>query len=153
MWWIPQKRYVQSLEAAQKRGQGKHYEGDATSAVMWRTTECPLWSFPGDAAAKNLPAKAGISGDRGSIPGPGRSPGGGNGNPLQYSCLEDCCLEEPGGLQSEGSQRIWHDWTLIHAMESIDKNVKLKAPSVWDPYGEKNECNGSSFGDGEERTE
>ena len=38
-------------------------------------------------------------------------------------------------------------------MESIDKNVKLKAPSVWDPYGEKNECNGSSFGDGEEQTE
>ena len=107
-----------------------------------------LVRFPGDAVVKNLLAKAGISGDRGSTPGPGRSPGGGNGNPLQY-----CCLEEPGGLQSEGSQRVWHDWTLIHAMESIDKNVKLKAPSVWDPYGEKNECNGSSSGDGEEQTE
>ena len=34
---------------------------------------------------KNLPANAG---DAGSIPGPERSPGGGNGNPLQYSCLE-----------------------------------------------------------------
>ena len=34
---------------------------------------------------KNLPASAG---DAGSIPGPERSPGGGNGNPLQYSCLE-----------------------------------------------------------------
>ena len=37
---------------------------------------------------RNLPANAGEAGDAGSIPGLGRSPGGGNGNPLQYSCLE-----------------------------------------------------------------
>ena len=37
---------------------------------------------------KNLPAKAGDTGATGSIPGSGKSPGGGNGNPLQYSCLE-----------------------------------------------------------------
>ena len=35
------------------------------------------------------PAKAGDAGDVGSIPGSGRSPGGGNGNPLHYSCLEN----------------------------------------------------------------
>ena len=38
---------------------------------------------------KNLPANAGDIRDLGSIPGLGRSPGGGNGNPLQYSCLEN----------------------------------------------------------------
>ena len=38
---------------------------------------------------KSLPAKAGDAGDAGSIPGPGRSPGGGHGNSLQYSCLEN----------------------------------------------------------------
>ena len=38
---------------------------------------------------KNLPANAGGTGDSGSILGPGKSPGGGNGNPLQYSCLEN----------------------------------------------------------------
>ena len=38
---------------------------------------------------KNLPANAGDAGDAGSIPGMGRSPGGRNGNPLQYSCLEN----------------------------------------------------------------
>ena len=38
---------------------------------------------------KNLPASAGDAGDAGSIPGSGRSPGGGNGNSLQYSCLEN----------------------------------------------------------------
>ena len=38
---------------------------------------------------KNLPANAGDTGDAGSIPGLGRSPGGGNGNSLQYSRLEN----------------------------------------------------------------
>ena len=38
---------------------------------------------------KNPPANAGDAGDMGSIPGPRRCPGGGNGNPLQYSCLEN----------------------------------------------------------------
>ena len=39
--------------------------------------------------AKNLPANAEDTVDMGSIPGSGRSPGAGNGNPLQYSCLEN----------------------------------------------------------------
>ena len=43
--------------------------------------------FPGGSVVKNPPARAGGAGDKGSIPGSGRSPGGGNGNPLQYSCL------------------------------------------------------------------
>ena len=38
---------------------------------------------------KNLPANAGDTGDTDSIPGSGRSPGVGNGNPLQHSCLEN----------------------------------------------------------------
>ena len=38
---------------------------------------------------KNLPTKAGASGDVGSILGSGKSPGRGNGNPLQYSCLDN----------------------------------------------------------------
>ena len=54
---------------------------------------------------KNLPANAGDTRDMGSIPGLGRSPGKGNGNPLQYSCLEMPWTEEPGGLQSMGSQK------------------------------------------------
>ena len=43
--------------------------------------------FTGGAVVKNLPAKAGDTGDSGSISGLGRSLGEGNGNPLQYSCL------------------------------------------------------------------
>ena len=44
--------------------------------------------FPGGSVLKNLPAKAGHTRNAGSNPGLGRSPGVGNGNPLQYSCLE-----------------------------------------------------------------
>ena len=44
--------------------------------------------FPGGTVVKILPANAGDTGEAGSISGSGRSPGGGNGNPLQYSCLE-----------------------------------------------------------------
>ena len=48
--------------------------------------------------------------DVGLILGVGRSPGGGNGNPFQYSCLKNIPFtEEPGGLQSKGSQRVGHD--------------------------------------------
>ena len=50
---------------------------------------------------KNPPANAG---DSGSVPDLGRFPGEGNGNPLQYSYLENPMTEEPGGLQSMGSQ-------------------------------------------------
>ena len=56
---------------------------------------------------KNLLANAG---DMGLIPGSGRSPGGGNGNPLQYSSLEKIpWTEEPDGLQSMVSQRVRYD--------------------------------------------
>ena len=57
----------------------------------------------------NLPANAGDAGDTGLIPGLGRSPGGGNGNLLQYSCLGNSMASEAGGLQSMGSQRVKHD--------------------------------------------
>ena len=49
------------------------------------------------------------AGDPGLIPGLGRSPGEGKGNPLQYPCLGNSWTEEPGGLQSLGSQRVRHD--------------------------------------------
>ena len=45
--------------------------------------------FPVALVVKNLPADAGDLRDAGLIPGSGRSPGGGHGNPLQYSCMEN----------------------------------------------------------------
>ena len=54
---------------------------------------------------KNLPANAGDIRDADSILGLGRSPGGGHGDPLQYSCLENPMDKEPNGLQFIGLQR------------------------------------------------
>ena len=45
--------------------------------------------FPGGSVVKNLPANAGDAADAGLIPVLGRSPGGGNGNPLWHLCLEN----------------------------------------------------------------
>ena len=45
--------------------------------------------FPGDAVVRNPPANVGDRSVSDSIPGSGRSPGDGNGNPVRYSCLEN----------------------------------------------------------------
>ena len=54
---------------------------------------------------KSLPANARDVKDMGSFPGLGRSPGGGNGNPIQYFCLESPVGRGAGGLQSMRLQR------------------------------------------------
>ena len=58
---------------------------------------------------KNLPASAGDAKDMGSIPGWGRYRGGGNGNPLQYSCQEKPMDRGAWWATVHGSQRIGHD--------------------------------------------
>ena len=60
-----------------------------------------MWLPKYGSVVENLPADAG---DVSLIPGLGRSPGEGNGNPLQYSCLAIPGTEEPDRLQSLGSQ-------------------------------------------------
>ena len=73
---------------------------------FWYTvklSELPRWL---SGKKKNLPASAG---DLGLIPGLGRSPGEGNGNPLQYSSWEIPWKEELDGLLSMGSQKARHD--------------------------------------------
>ena len=58
---------------------------------------------------KNLPANAEDVRDMGLIPGLGRSPGGGRGSPLQYSCLENPMGRGAWQLQSVGSLKVKHD--------------------------------------------
>ena len=59
---------------------------------------------------KHLLASAGDAGDDDSIPGSGRSPGGGNGNPLQYSCLENTM--DRGALRAT-VHGVIKSWTLL----------------------------------------
>ena len=65
-----------------------------------------VWLLPSGSDGK---ASAYNAGDPGSIPRSGRSPGEGNGNPLQYSCLENPMDGISGRLQSVGSQRVGHN--------------------------------------------
>ena len=51
--------------------------------------QCIICYFQGGTVVKNPPANAGYARDAGLIPGSGRPPGVGNGNPLQFSCLEN----------------------------------------------------------------
>ena len=68
--------------------------------------------FPGGASGKkkkkNLPGNAGYIRDVGLILGSRGSPGKGNGNPLQYSCLENP-MDRGAWLQSTGLQRVGDD--------------------------------------------
>ena len=77
------------------------YASDSVSDMAWLmwSSQLPqreillshftVGGFPGGAMVKSLPANAGDTRDVRSIPGSGRMPGVGNGNPLQYSCLEN----------------------------------------------------------------
>ena len=81
------------------------------TAIVTITLVASVWASQVVLVVKNLPANTGDLRDTGSIPGSGRSPGGGYGNPLQYSCLEN-----PHGQRSlvgyratvMGSQRVGH---------------------------------------------
>ena len=71
----------------------------------------------------NLPANAG---DMDSIPGLGRVPGEGNGNPLWYPCLENPWTEEPGRLQSMGvakSRTRLSDFTFTFHFHALEKEM------------------------------
>ena len=67
-----------------------------------------LWASQMALAVKNLPGNAGDVRDRGSIPGLGRSPGGGHGSPLQYSCLENPMDRGAWGVRVH---RVTKSWT------------------------------------------
>ena len=56
---------------------------------------------------KNLPANEGDERDLGSLPGSGRSPGGGHGNPLHYSCLENPVDRGPWWATVHGVAENW----------------------------------------------
>ena len=90
-----------------KRVKGKLYSGRRPSQVAL--------------AVKNLPASAGDRRDMGLIPGSGRSPGGGHGNPLQY------CMENPmdRGAWRATVHRVTKSWTRL---KRLSMQAKLQ---IW----------------------
>ena len=77
-------------------------------------------------AVKTLPANPGDVRELGSIPGLGRSPEGGHGNPLQYFCLKN-----PHGERSQRgySQRVAKSWTQLKQLSTqrIEKYTQLQS--------------------------
>ena len=71
-----------------------------------------LCGFPGGSVVKNPPTSAG---NLASIPGSGRSPGGGSGNPFQFSCLKIPWTEEPCGYSPWGHKELHRtEWLSTH---------------------------------------
>ena len=75
---------------------------------------------------KNLPA---MLGDLSSIPGLGRSPGGGHGNPLQYSCLEN-----PHGQRSLAGCSLWvrKELDKTEQLSRAQYNMRITLTKVWE---------------------
>ena len=76
--------------------------------------KAPLWASQMVLVVKNLPATVGDIRDERSVPGLGRSPGGGHSNPLQYSCLENPM-----------DRGAW--WSTVHGVTQSWTRLKLRA--------------------------
>ena len=93
--------------------------------------------FPGDTVVKNPPADTGDVVDINSIPGSGRFPGGENGNPLQYSCLEN---PMDTGVWQTMAHTVTKSQTqlIVHAykirINTIDEILFSKFPLIHDTY-------------------
>ena len=114
------------------------------SLSLWTTRKVPYlsksWqplivSFPGGTlVVKNPPANAGDIRDMSSIPGSGRSPGGGHGNPLQYSCLENPMDKRSLAGYGPNSQKESDttEWLITHAMHPhVRKRENWDSESQW----------------------
>ena len=86
-----------------------------------------LLGLPGSSVGQGSTCNAG---DTGSIPGSERSPGGGHGNPLQCSCLENPMTEESGGLHSMG----WQSWTWLKRLSTNAQSLLKTTPVHWPLY-------------------
>ena len=100
--------YTSKVNLAQQHG--GHLEW-INNAIILSHKYCPVycfgWGFPGSSVVKNPHAKAENAEDPSSIPELGRYPGGGNGNLLQYSCLENSMDREAWWATVYGVAKSW----------------------------------------------
>ena len=99
----------------------KNCSGNSNETLHWTSiislclVSGMVWGFPGGSEVK---ASACNVGNLGSIPGSGRSPGEGNGNPLQYSCLENHMDGRAWWVTVHGVVKSWtqlSDFTSLHS--------------------------------------
>ena len=100
------------------------------TSIMYR-----WYAISGSSVVKNLPANAG---DAGSIPGSGRSPGGGNGSPLQYSCLGNAMDSGAWRATVHGVAKSWRqlstqEYTSVNcfSLKSLDHKGTEMTEAGW----------------------
>ena len=108
-WWTGKSGVLQSMEL-------QRVEHDWATELNW--TDGAYWGFPRGSMIKNSLAAAGYSG---SVPGSGRSLGEGNGNPFQYSCLDNPMDREAWwiiihGVAESQNQLSMHTWSPVILM-------------------------------------
>ena len=102
------------------------YNQSMTNFLSYRSWSGLFTNLTGSLPSSVSKESACNAGDLGSIPGLGRSPGGGNGNPLQYSCLE--YSRDRGAWQTTvyGVPRVGHDWVTKHILSHDGINLLHK---------------------------
>ena len=136
--------WKKTREAGEEWGWGRALRKPSLGSYVldepWRVRSCSKSSpasfgkgFPMALVVKNPPANTGETREEGSVPGPGRPPGGGNGNPLQYSCLEN--VVDRGAWWATvhsfaKSQTHWSDLAHTHAALLNLFNPSASSPEV-----------------------
>ena len=96
----------------------------------WRKDRVPTPGFLGYPGGSDGKESTYNVGDLGSIPGLRRCPGGGHGNPLQYSCMENTLDREAWWAMTHGIARVRHDWVTKHITHTSGKFKAYNAESV-----------------------
>ena len=94
----------------------------------WNSKLETVRGFPGGSVGKESVCNVG---DLGSIPGLGRSPGGGHGNLLQYSCLENSHEQRSLAGCSPLGHRVGHDWAIKHSTAQHGQQSKCPSTGDW----------------------
>ena len=95
-----------------------------TKSILFQVI--PSMGFPGCTVVKSPPVtNARDTGEPGTNPGSGRHLGVENGNPLQYSCLENFLDRGAGRLQSMGSQRVGHNRAYTYTNICVSVSISI----------------------------
>ena len=145
-------RAVESVHRSKYKGQlprlchshagGTHYHAFCISIWFWRFL-LPCLGFPGGSVVQNLPANAGHVG---AIPGPERSPGEGNGNPLQYSLGESQRQRSLAGYgpwghkESDTTEQLNNNFLAYTSSYSKKSLLKSAVGLPWWLSGEESAC-------------
>ena len=117
------------------------------SSVNWKSkTGTSQSCFPGDVSGKEPACNSGDVKDVGSIPASGRSPGEGNGNPPQHSCLENpmdrgawraivrgVTKGQTGLSKPQQTTRLEHEWTMFEAQRRPSQRTQVSGVASLSP--------------------